>query len=503
VGSEQQLNNSHKTDLPSKIWFQILITLLILVGATMLSMLIRDIGFSAINIVVTYILSVLIVSRVTKGYFYGILASVIGMFSFNFFFTEPFHTFNVYNKSYIMTFGVMLTASILTSTLTSKIMRSTAIASRREKQFQLLYQITSSLAKASSVSEVATVSVQCLSNLLDCDVSCITTDENGNINNEYSIKKGVRGATSQPLSKEQAELIVQDKFILPISDQRYQYGLICLPKYRVPDDSDQSKLLSSASTQIFTAMERERLANEKEKAKNEAEREKFKSNLLRSISHDIRTPLSGITGASEILLYSLKDEDSVRLVQGIYDGSVWLTQMVENILSLTKIQEGTLLVNKQMEAVEEIISVALKYSSRYANQYHISVEIPDKVVFVPMDGKLIAQVLINLIDNAVKHSNESNEIKIEVTTGKNNIWFSVSDHGTGISPEDLPKVFDLFFVANESRVDYKRGNGLGLAICKAIVNAHGGRIHAENNTSGGATIRFSLPLEGGKAFGED
>jgi two-component system, OmpR family, sensor histidine kinase KdpD len=497
------LDSANKSHLQNKFWFQILITLLIQLGATMLSMLIRNIGFSEINIVVIYILSVLVVSRFTKGYFYGIMASIIGMFCFNFFFTEPLHTFLVYNRSYIMTFGVMLTASILTSTLTSKIMRSSYITSQREKQFQILYQITSSLAKASSISDVATVSVQCLSNLLDCDVSCITTDANGNINHEYSIQKGSRGVTSQLLTKEQAELTISDQFILPIADQRYQYGLICLPKCRVPNESEQSKLLSSVSTQIFTAMERERLATEKEKAKNEAEREKFKSNLLRAISHDIRTPLSGIRGASELLLSSLTDEDSVQLVQGIYDGSVWLTQMVENILSLTKIQEGTLLANKKMEAAEEIIGVALKYSSRYASQYHITAKIPDKVIFVPMDGKLISQVLINLIENAVKHSQESNEIKIEVTTGKHSVWFSVADHGTGINPEDLPKIFDMFYVANEARVDSKRGNGLGLAICKAIVNAHGGRIVAENNTSGGATIRFSLPLEGGKGFGEN
>lgn len=497
------MEDSHTTGLRNKAWFQLLLTILILAGATVLSMLMQGIGFSATNIVVTYILSVLVVSRVTKGYFYGIMASVIGMFSFNFFFTEPFRTFNVYNKSYILTFGVMLTASILTSTLTSKIMRATATAGRREKQFQILYRITSSLAKASGVSEVATVSVQCLSALLDCDVSCITADGNGSIDYEYSMKKGAHGVVSQPLSDEQAELVMQDKFILPIADRRYRYGMVCLPKYRVSDESEQMKLLSSVSTQIFTAMERERLAGEKEKAKNEAEREKFKSNLLRAVSHDIRTPLSGITGASEILLYSLKDEDSVRLVQGIYDGSVWLAQMVENILSLTKIQEGTLLVNKQMEAVEEIVGAAVKYFSRYANEYSVSAVIPDKVLFVPMDGKLIAQVLINLIDNAIKHSKESKEIKIEVTAGDRNVWFSVADRGTGIKPENLPKIFDLFYVADESRADAKRGNGLGLAICKAIVNAHGGTITAENNPAGGATIRFSLPLEGSEKLGKN
>ncbi len=485
----------------NKIWFQILITFLILCGATMLSLLIRDIGFSEINIVVIYILSVLIVARFTKGYVYGIVASIIDMCSFNFFFTAPFHTLNVYNKNYLITFAVMLSASILTSTQTSKIIHSSAIASRREKQSQILYQITSSLAKATSVSDVATVSTQCLSNLLDCDVSCITTDEEDEQIKEYSIKRGERGVSVLTLLNDQMQLAVQDKFILPIADQSHQYGLICLPEYCIPEESEQRKLLTSISTQIFIAMERERLANEKEAAKDEAEREKFKSNLLRAISHDLRTPLSGITGASEVLLYSLKEEDSLKLVQGIYDDSNWLTQMVENILSLTKIQESTLLLNKQVEAVEEIVGAAVKHISKHANNHQITVKIPDNVLLVPMDGKLIVQVLINLMDNAIKHTKESDEIKVEVSASRDNVWFNVIDHGTGIRAADLPKIFDMLFVSDGSCADSKRGNGLGLAICKAIVNAHGGRIFAENNVDGGATIRFCLPLEGRKKIG--
>jgi len=489
------------TKYKNKIWFQALITVVILCGATILSILIQKIGFSETNIVVIYILSVLIVSRYTKGYAYGIIASVIDMFAFNFFFTEPLHTFNVYNKSYMITFAVMLAASILTSMQTSKIIHTSAIARQRDKQSQILYQVTSSLAKATSVSDVATVSAQCLSNLLDCGVSCITTDEEEHQNKKYSIKSGDRGVTVEILSDEQLQSAVKDKFIFPIADQRFQYGLICVPKNSIPEESGERKLLSSISTQIFIAMERERLADEKELAKNEAEREKFKSNLLRAISHDLRTPLSGITGAAEVLLYSLKDEESHKLVQGIYEDSNWLTQMVENILSLTKIQESTLALNKQIEAVEEIVGAAVKHISKYANNHQITVIMPDQLILIPMNGKLIVQVLINLMDNAIKHTKESDEIKVEVSTSRDNVWFNVTDRGTGIKAADLTKIFDLLFVSEGTRADSKRGNGLGLAICKAIVNAHGGRIFAENNIDGGATIRFCLPLEGKKTIG--
>nr|WP_319488541.1 ATP-binding protein [uncultured Caproiciproducens sp.] len=134
----------------------------------------------------------------------------------------------------------------------------------------------------------------------------------------------------------------------------------------------------------------------------------------------------------------------------------------------------------------------------YLNKIDLT-PLKDKTVYITGANGLIGTYFVY----AVKHSQESDEIKIEVTAGKHNVWFSVSDHGTGINPEDLPKIFDMFYVAHGARVDAKRGNGLGLAICKAIVNAHGGRIIAENNKSGGATIRFSLPLEGGKGFGDN
>ncbi len=484
-----------------KTGFQLLATFFILAAATGLSMFIRTIGFSETNIVVLYILSVLIVSNVTKGYVYGILASVIGMFSFNFFFTEPIHSLNVNNKSYIITFSVMLTASILTSTLTSKIMRSSAIASEREKQSQILYQIGSSLAKTSSVSDIATVSVQCFSNLLDCDVSFITTIEEVHLNKEYFIQKGTRGVAVSTLSDDRVREAVEHKLIIPIEDQKYKFGIICLPKNSISEEPEQKKLLASITAQIGIAIKRECLANEKEIAKNETKQEKYKSSLLRSISHDIRTPLSGIAGAAEVLLYNLKDEDSRLLVKGIYDDSVWLNHMVENILNLTKIQEESFHVNKQMEAVEEIIGAVLKHSAKSLGDHRILVDIPDSVLFVPMDAGLIVQVFINLIENSVKHSTEPDEIKISVSVSNDQVWFSVADHGTGIKAEDLPHVFDLFFVSDGSPVDSKRGNGLGLTICKAIVNAHGGKIIAENNINGGATVRFSLPLEGGKKNG--
>ncbi|MDD3230795.1 MAG: DUF4118 domain-containing protein [Oscillospiraceae bacterium] len=494
--------SKHKTYQIKKSWpTQLAITVGCLTAATLLSMLFHGMGFPESNIIMIYFLSVLMVARFTRGYCWGILASVIGMFSFNFFFTKPYHTFNVYNKSYLMTFSVMLLASILTSALITKILHTSQKANDRERQTNMLYQITSSLAKASSIQDVAIISVQSISNLLGCRVTCLLADENSNFTAQLCVESGERIVQRTEITDGNAEPMIRESDIWPIGDAKHQYGLICLPKHCVSFAGNQGNLISVVCTQIFTAMERERLSEEKEKAKEETEREKFKSNLLRSISHDLRTPLAGIAGSAEILTYSLKDEDARKLAKGISEDADWLTRMVENILSLTKIQEGKLLVKKEPEAVEEIVGEAIDRVAKYAGSYTITPEIPDDVLFVPMDGKLIEQVLINLLDNAVKHSAANAAILVQVEQKQDKVWFSVTDHGTGMNPQEFPKIFELFYSGGR-KADSKRGVGLGLPICRAIVEAHGGKIRAENNIGcGGMTVRFFLPLKGDRQDG--
>ncbi len=485
-----------KNRLWNSIPTQIAITALVISAVTLIALAFRQLGFSEISIAVVYTLCVLIIARVTRGYVYGLIASVVNILCFNYFFTEPYYTLHVYNKNYFTAFIVMLLASFLTSTLTSKILDSSTAASKSEELTRMLYQITSSLAKASGVAEVASVSVRCISNLMDCNTCFITLDENEVPNNEYDYSISEHKVNVFALSSAKSDDKLEDKFILPIANQANKYGVIYFPEEFITAENDQIKQLHSISVQICVAMERERLTEEKKKIEAQAEREKFKSNLLRAISHDLRTPLAGISGAAEILQYNLSDGENRRLAKDIYDDANWLTHMVENILSLTKIEEGKMIQNIQLEAVEEIVAEAVKRASKYAENRTITVKIPDEVLFVPMDGKLIVQVLINLIDNAVKHTNLDNEICVEIRPENRKVWFSVIDHGTGIPDEDIPRIFDLFYRAEHTRVDSRHGIGLGLTICKSIVDAHGGSIFAQNNAEGGATVRFWLPYQG-------
>ena len=479
------------------VCIQVLIVIIVLTGATLLAITIQEMNFPAINAVVIYVLSILLVARFTRGYFYGVMASVIGIMLYNFFFTYPYYTLNVYHKSDIITIMVMLSASILTSTLTSKLLRSSKLAEEREAQTNMLFQITSAIAKASSVSDVAAVSVQCLSNLLNSDIMCILTENTEGNMMLYQAHAGDRHIQTREIEQALIDEFTAGKKVVPIGDQSTQYGVLCLPVRTASVLQFQDGLVPAIVMQIFIAMERERFSEEKKQVKIEMEHEKFRANLLRAISHDLRTPLTGISGTAEFLMYNLEKEEDRNQAAGIFEEANWLSQMVENILSLTKIEEGRLSIRKQMEAIEEIIGEAVKHAVKIAGSRNITTDIPGEVLFVPMDGKLILQVLINLIDNAIKHTEPDGSILIRVRQENGRAWFYVSDNGTGIRQSDFQYLFDPFFASPSANNTGRAGVGLGLSIARAIVQAHGGRIFAENNESGGAVFRFYLPIEGG------
>ena len=186
------------------------------------------------------------------------------------------------------------------------------------------------------------------------------------------------------------------------------------------------------------------------------------------------------------------------MLEGIYQDANWLHSLVENVLSLTRMQEGHLVLRKEKEAVEEVVGAAIQQIAHYHPEYEIAVQVPDELLLVPMDAKLIGQVLVNLLNNAVKHTLPEEEILVRVTkdTDQNAAVFSVCDRGEGISKADLPHVFQMFYTSQVRHTDARFGIGLGLAICETAVAAHGGTILARNRTDGkGAEFVFTLPLE--------
>lgn len=239
---------------------------------------------------------------------------------------------------------------------------------------------------------------------------------------------------------------------------------------------------------------------QQQKVKAEAEKEKMRGNLLRAVSHDLRTPLTSIIGASNAVLdngQTLPQETKNELMQDIRDEAQWLLGVVENLLTVTRIGDGPANLNKDMEAAEEIISAAIqKFKKRFPNIV-TTVRIPQELLMVPMDAILIQQVLLNLMENAAIHGKTTTQVHVRVIRRETDALFQVFDNGAGISREAMPRLFDGYFTHDDrSQTGGRRNMGIGLSVCLTIVRAHGGTLTAENRPSGGAMFQFNLPLEG-------
>ncbi len=231
----------------------------------------------------------------------------------------------------------------------------------------------------------------------------------------------------------------------------------------------------------------------------ESEREKMRANLLRAVSHDLRTPLTTIYGSSSAILdsfESLSSEQKIRMLSGIKEDSLWLIRMVENLLSITKIDTENVNIIKTPTVLEELVdSVILKFKKRYPDQ-NVNINLPKELIIIPMDALLIEQVLVNILENAVEHAEGMTTLSLRVYVLHGNAVFEVTDDGCGIAPERLEGIFtELFDEGDRKREDGKRNAGIGLSVCATIIKAHGGKISAENRSSGGALFKFSLAAE--------
>jgi two-component system sensor histidine kinase KdpD len=230
----------------------------------------------------------------------------------------------------------------------------------------------------------------------------------------------------------------------------------------------------------------------------QAQAEKLRSALLSSVSHDLRTPLAAIAGASSSLLSSTTMDDPTRreLLQMVYDEAERLSRLVENLLYMTRLESGHMTVHKQWQPLEEVVGTALARLSQHLSTHPVHIKIAADFPFVPFDGILLEQVLMNLLDNAAKYAPAGTPIYIHAWIDAGEVLVQVADRGPGLAAEDLEHVFEKFYRGAHATATASRGAGLGLAICRAIIQAHGGRIWAENRPGGGACFLFSLPLEG-------
>lgn len=232
--------------------------------------------------------------------------------------------------------------------------------------------------------------------------------------------------------------------------------------------------------------------------RTETEKEKMRANLLRAVSHDLRTPLTTIYGSSSAIVENkdLTREQIWKLAEGIREDSQWLMGMVENLLSVTRIDNGNVKLIKTSIVLEELIdSVLLRFRKRYPKQ-HVRVELPEEFIMIPMDAVLIEQVLVNILENAVQHAHGMTELKLKVYVSGDDAVFEIHDNGCGIPKDKLPEILTGYFESEDSPADsQKRNMGIGLSVCASIIKAHEGEIIAENKAEGGCVFRFRLELE--------
>ena len=236
-----------------------------------------------------------------------------------------------------------------------------------------------------------------------------------------------------------------------------------------------------------------------EAIKAEGEKERMRANLLRAVSHDLRTPLTTIYGSSTTLLensHAMTEEQKTKIINGIKEDSDWLVRMVENLLSITRIDSGQVKIIKTPMILDELIdSVILKFKKRYPAQ-KVTLELPDEVVMIPMDAILIEQVIVNILENAVQHAQGMTALTLRVFTLADKAIFEIVDNGCGIDPKYMDTLFTGYYTSEREIADRQKKNaGIGLSVCATIIKAHGGSIKAENLKTGGAVFRFALDTE--------
>jgi two-component system sensor histidine kinase KdpD len=465
--------------------------------------------FHLSNLILVYLLGVVGVA-IRWGRGPSVLASVLSVAAFDFFFVPPYLTFAVADTQYVVTFGVMLVVALVISTLTVRIRLQAESARQRERRTAALYAMSRELASTRGVEDILGAAVRHIVEVFRGQVVVLLPDPTGRLtrktgyptsfeidSSEFGVSQWVYehgqmaglGTTTLPGAK---------ALYLPLVASRGTLGVLGLrpEEPRSLEVPEQRHQLETFANQTALALERAHLAKEAQQAHVRAETERLRSSLLSSVSHDLRTPLAGITGAASSLLESDEQFDPAtrkELLETLYEESDRLNRLVHNLLDMTRLESGSLRVRKEWHPLEEVVGAAL---NRLAKSFHgrsVTTCLPEGLSLVPIDDVLIEQVLINLLDNAVKHTPSGSPIEINAWARDDAVTVEIADHGPGLAPGDEERVFDKFYRSNAPT---SRGVGLGLAICRGIVEAHGGHISAQNRPDGGVAFRFTIPLTG-------
>ncbi len=455
-----------------KVWLNILESAGILAGATVLGLTFRHLGFTEANIIMVYLLGVLLTSIVTSHQIYSLVSAMASVFVFNYLFTTPRFSLMAYGTGYPVTFVIMFLTAYITGTFAIRYKEQAGQSARVAYRTQILLDTAQILSKAKTREEILAVASGQVAKLLRRNVVVLEVGEKS--------------------ASEEHWLC----FPLKVNDR--VYGTVGVEAQKEPLDAFEHSVLLSILGECALALENEKNAREKEAAAILAENEQLRANLLRTISHDLRTPLTTISGnADNLLIHSdcLDEETKKQLYADIYEDSMWLINLVENLLYATRIEDGRMTLQTSAEVLGDIVEEAVRYAGRNVTTHRICVHEEEDLLLVRVDAKLIVQVMVNIIDNAVKYTPAGTEILISTEAQDDMVQICIADTGEGIPDEEKEKVFEKFYCGANPVADGRRSLGLGLYLCKAIVEAHGGSIWVEDNEPRGAVFEFTLPRE--------
>ena len=459
------------------------ILLVVLIFATILSYVFSYLQFQEATIIIIYMLAVVIISESTTHYFYGFIASLISVLAFNFFFTLPLYTFNIAQPNYLFTFFVMFVASFLTSfltsSLTSKLKREKHLSQEKTNQVLLVEAINHSF-QTFDIDKALNSTAKQIADNCGCNVMI----KIHLAQREYNAKYDQAFINSVP-----------QQYQTPIILNMQEIGTLTVWY----SNSIAKNWINTIGELLSQNIEKQDLVDKQTQAQFEIREQKLRNDLLGAISHDLRTPLATILGSSDTLLENmdkLNDSDKQELLRNIREDSMWLINSVENILSFMRVEEGFQLKVK-MESVEELFGdVTARMVSRISQQ--LVLDLPSEPIYYTMDINLMEKVLLNLVDNASKYSPATSKITLKAYLDIQSLIFEVLDEGEGIPDSEKKMIFDRFYTFKSQSIVKRKGLGLGLAICKTIIEAHHGRLIVKDNTPNGCIFNCAFPYPGGQ-----
>lgn len=470
-------------------------------------------GLTEANTVMVFLLGVVFVAhRYGRGP--AVAAAVANVLVFDFFFVPPYLTFTVNDAQYLITFAVMLIVGLLVSMLAVRVRERLEAVQRQERRTAALYRLTHQLSGVVGTVFLVQIAGRQLREIFGGEAVLFIRGPGEPVELRFGqgtevAKLPVNAVVAQWVADhDQAAGLGTDTLpnatalFIPLTGSQRTVGAIGVR----PDDlqrfldPEQRRLLETCASLIALAIERDQSVLEAQQARLRAEAEQLRNSLLSSVSHDLRTPLAAMGGAASSLLDSPPGDPAERreLLQTIVDESRRLARLVDNLLDMTRLEAGAVVPSREWHVLEEIVGSAVHRVARDLGDRPIHTDLPADLPLVSVDGLLVEQVLVNLLENAARYTPAGSPIEIAARDTGGSVEIRVADRGPGLPPGAEERVFEKFYRGSAARPDGRRGVGLGLAICRGIARAHGGQILARNRPGGGAEFVLTVPT-GGRA----